>query len=53
MEGTRPGRPTDDVRPGYYRTLAGSHILFFRHPDAGTLDGNRILHQRMDIASHL
>ena len=52
-EGTRVSRPADDIRPGYRKAAAGSHVLFFRVTDAGLLDVVRILHQRMDIGRHL
>jgi len=41
-----------DVRAGYRKTKAGSHIIFFRLIDDG-IDVIRILHQRMDFDRHL
>jgi toxin ParE1/3/4 len=52
-QGKRLSRSADDVRPGYHRAAAESHIIFFRRMDTGVLDIIRILHQRMDIARHL
>ena len=40
------GRPCDHVRPGLWRTEAGSHVLFFRREGEALLVC-RILHARM------
>lgn len=50
----RPARGTscDDVRPGYRRYRAGSHLLFYRLVE-GRVDIVRILHQRMDLDQQL
>ncbi len=42
----------DDVRRGYRKSRAGSHVIFFKFTDDG-LDVVRILHQRMDFERHL
>lgn len=52
-DGTRPGRQANAVREGYWKLLVGSHVVFYRKPDAGTVDIIRILHQRMDVDRHL
>ena len=46
------GRSCEDVRPGYRKSQAGSHLLFYRITDRG-IDIVRILHQRMDLERHL
>ncbi|HKM63956.1 MAG TPA: type II toxin-antitoxin system RelE/ParE family toxin, partial [Acidisphaera sp.] len=46
------GRPCPEVRPGYYRCAAGSHVVFYRRTDAG-IEIVRILHGRMDFVRHL
>jgi toxin ParE1/3/4 len=46
------GRACDEIRAGYRKFPAGSHIVFYRI-DADTIDVVRILHQRMDIDRHL
>jgi toxin ParE1/3/4 len=51
--GSRQGRPIDDIRPGYRKLAVASHFLFYRITDAGLIDVIRILHQRMDVASRL
>jgi toxin ParE1/3/4 len=51
--GRKRGQPIDDIRPGYRKFTVGSHVLFYRVGDAGTIDIIRILHQRMDVARRL
>jgi len=46
------GMTCHDIRPGYYKFPAGSHVLFYRIIDSG-INIVRILHQRMDFARHL
>ena len=41
-----------DVREGYFKLSAGSHVLFYRKTNT-TLEIMRILHQRMDVGRHL
>ena len=42
----------DDIRLGYFRIPAGSHVLFYRR-DKEKIVVVRILHQRMDVQRHL
>lgn len=42
----------DEVRPGYRRHRAGAHLILFRHI-AGSIDVVRVLHEKMDVTSHL
>ena len=46
------GRSCDDIRAGYFKVAAGSHLVFYRLT-GDTLDVVRILHQRMDVGRHL
>jgi toxin ParE1/3/4 len=46
------GRSCPEIRPGYYRTLSGSHVLFYRMTERG-IDVVRILHRRMDFEQQL
>ena len=46
------GQSLAAVRPGYRKYPVGSHCLCYRQDDEGVVVV-RILHQRMDIASHL
>ncbi len=41
-----------DVRSGYRKSIAGSHVIFFKITGTG-IDIVRILHQRMDFDRHL
>ena len=46
------GRPCDDIRSGYFRIKAGSHVVFFK--TAGTdVFIVRVLHQSQDFIRHL
>jgi toxin ParE1/3/4 len=51
--GARLGKAIDDVRLGYRKLPVGSHILFYRVDRAGQIEVVRILHQRMDVPTHL
>lgn len=47
------GRGTPvEVRAGYRKLLAGSHVIYFRSIRAG-IEIVRILHQAMDVRRHL
>lgn len=48
----RLGRPCDDVRAGYRKYPAASHVLFYWMTPNG-VDIVRILHQHMDFEGHL
>jgi toxin ParE1/3/4 len=48
----RRGKTCDEVRAGYRKYPAGSHLLFYRTTSDG-IDIMRILHQRMDFERHL
>ena len=48
----RRGKASDDVRPGYRRYPAGSHLIFFR-PAVEDIEVIRVLDQRMDHEQHL
>jgi toxin ParE1/3/4 len=48
----RLGRPCDEIRPGYRKHPAGSHVVFYRLTDAG-VDVVRVLHGRMDFSERL
>ncbi|BAC92057.1 type II toxin-antitoxin system RelE/ParE family toxin [Gloeobacter violaceus] len=46
------GRACDELRPGYRKYHVGRHLIFYRESEAG-LEIIRVLHERMDIDSHL
>jgi len=51
------GKECSDIRKGYRKITAGSHIIFYRQKYAAEIEIVRILHERMDfeskLASHL
>ncbi|WP_305046398.1 type II toxin-antitoxin system RelE/ParE family toxin [Geoalkalibacter sp.] len=51
---TDPARCPDigDVRSGYRKTRAGSHVIFFKVTD-DAIEVVRILHQKMDFDRHI
>jgi len=46
------GRACDNIRPGYRKYHVGRHLIFYRETPAG-VEIIRILHDRMDIETHL
>ncbi|MEJ0027306.1 MAG: type II toxin-antitoxin system RelE/ParE family toxin [Rhizomicrobium sp.] len=46
------GHACNDIRPGFRRIAAGSHIVFYRKTDAG-IYVVRVLHQSMDFDRYL
>ena len=51
--GEHTGTDASDVLPAYRKIRAGRHIVFFRAQPDGVVEIVRILHERMDAASHL
>jgi toxin ParE1/3/4 len=47
----RRGRSCDEVREGYRKYSAGSHVLFYRSTKVG-IDIVRVLHGSMDFERH-
>lgn len=50
--GTLVSRSADDIRAGYRKAAAGSHVIFFRLR-SDVIEIIRILHQSMDVRRHL
>lgn len=46
------GRPCDDIREGYSKYRVGRHLIFYRELGGG-IEIVRILHERMDVETHL
>jgi toxin ParE1/3/4 len=46
------GRACPEIRRGYHKYRAGSHVLFYRLIDGG-IEVVRILHEQMDFGRHL
>lgn len=53
VSGARQGRSAEAIRKGYFKLAVGSHFLFYRLASDGAVDVVRILHQRMDVPTHL
>lgn len=51
--GTISGTDISDLRRGYRKVRTGRHLIFFRSEGDGRIEVVRILHERMDPASHL
>lgn len=47
------GKDCSDVRAGYRKLIAGSHIIFYRQTLTNTIEIVRILHGYMDIEAQL
>lgn len=50
VAGRIPLRSAADVRPGYFKCAAGSHMIYFTRASDQTIDVIRILHRSMDVA---
>ena len=46
------GRLYDEIRAGYRRHRVGSHLILYRETPVA-IDIVRVLHEKMDIGSHL
>jgi toxin ParE1/3/4 len=51
--GERSGTDASDLRPGYRRCRTGRHVIFYRTGPDETVEIVRILHERMDLPTHL
>ncbi len=47
------GRDCSDIRVGYRKYSAGSHVIFYRQVANDTIEVVRILHSRMDVDRRL
>ena len=47
------GCDCSEIRSGYRKYRAGKHIIFYREINLSLIEIVRILHERMDIESHL
>lgn len=43
------GTACDDIKSGYRKFPKGSHVIFYRQGDDGTVEIIRVLHKSMDI----
>ena len=47
------GKECREIRDGYRKLTAGSHVIFFRQTSDDTIEIIRVLHGRMDIETRL
>src|SRR6266516_385509 len=47
------GKDCSDIRDGYRKFNAGSHVLFYRQKSSATIEIVRILHGHMDCETRL
>ena len=47
------GKACDAVKAGYRKLLQGSHVIFYRSKNDGTVEIVRILHKSMDVDLNL
>lgn len=47
------GKDCNEIRDGYRKFNAGSHVIFYRQTLTNTIEVVRILHGRMDIEARL
>jgi toxin ParE1/3/4 len=47
------GKDCNDIRNGYRKHTAGSHVIFYRQMSSDTVEIIRVLHGRMDIDARL
>jgi toxin ParE1/3/4 len=47
------GKDGSDIRNGYRKLNAGSHVIFYRQTLTDTIEIVRVLHGRMDIETRL
>jgi toxin ParE1/3/4 len=47
------GKDCNEIRDGYRKLIAGSHVIFYRQTLTDTIEIVRVLHGRMDIETRL
>lgn len=47
------GKDCSDIRAGYRKFIAGSHVIFYRQVFADSIEIVRVLHGHMDIETRL
>jgi toxin ParE1/3/4 len=51
--GKRKGRDASYILPGYFKQPSGAHFIFYKLKKSSHMEVVRVLHQRMDIETHL
>jgi len=52
-ESPKTGQNIDYIRHGYFRYTVGKHVIFYHFVSDTDIEVVRILHQSMDVESHL
>ncbi len=52
-ENPRQGQRCDEIRPDYRKFLAGRHVIYYHVQTAEAIEIVRVLHERMDVETHL
>jgi toxin ParE1/3/4 len=52
-ENPNQGERFDRVRPGYRKYPTGRHVIYYRTQSTDMIEIVRVLHERMDIDTHL
>jgi toxin ParE1/3/4 len=52
-ENPSQGQRCDEIRTGYRKFPSGRHVIFFRSLGTGAIEIVRVLHERMDVETHL
>lgn len=47
------GQGCDEIRTGYRRFPSGRHVIFYRLLETGDIEIVRVLHEKMDVETHL
>ena len=52
-ENPSQGQRCDEIRLGYRKFLAGRHVIYYRVQTSDAIEIVRVLHERMDVETHL
>jgi len=52
-ENPNQGERCDQIRTGYGKYPAGRHVIYYRTKELETIEIVRVLHERMEVDSHL
>lgn len=52
-ENPSQGQQCDEIRDGYSKFPSGRHVIFYRERAAAGIEIVRVLHERMDMGTHL
>jgi toxin ParE1/3/4 len=52
-ENPSQGQRCDEIREGYRKFPSGRHVIFYSESAGGGIEIVRVLHERMDMGTHL